>query len=299
MSDQNRTDYIIKRAVLALDMAQSLLKQSIHHSWILAAYEELHMLSKQPKPDPTCPLCSGTGHYYKLGNEGPSKCPVCISSTTHKDIQIALSNALLPYGDPIDQMHRVLLVAREHNCLISRKWVEGWADQWEKERSTQPRDAAGGECQHCGKDMVVTACVSCGEPVAPPATPEGEAAIAFAVMNPTGHIFALYEQREIADSFAQRRNQQYPPAVGMSQAVEVVPLYPHPAESSGGDAVDAARYRLLREEGRDLSDILKLVVGINPSGYGTHIRALRHTNNLDAFIDAVIAAKNKQEKPPT
>jgi hypothetical protein len=54
------------------------------------------------------------------------------------------------------------------------------------------------------------------------------------------------------------------------------------------DGRDAARYRLLREEGRDLSELLHLVVGINPGGRGTFISALRHTSYLDTAIDAAL-----------
>ena len=77
--------------------------------------------------------------------------------------------------------------------------------------------------------------------------------------------------------------------VDWEQALEratdrIVAAQQTPAED---DAKDAKRYRLLREEGRDLNELLHLVVGINPGGHGTHIRALRHTHYLDAAIDAI------------
>lgn len=37
--------------------------------------------------------------------------------------------------DPIEQMFRVIDVSREHDLLISRKWVQAWAEQWQTERA--------------------------------------------------------------------------------------------------------------------------------------------------------------------
>lgn len=51
------------------------------------------------------------------------------------------------------------------------------------------------------------------------------AAIAFAVMNPTGQVFDISDRLEVAQRSADERNVNYPPTVGVSQAVYVVPLY--------------------------------------------------------------------------
>lgn len=46
------------------------------------------------------------------------------------------------------------------------QWEQMARDAWSAAISA-PAAAVGGGCQHCGKDMVVTACASCGEPAAP------------------------------------------------------------------------------------------------------------------------------------
>lgn len=46
-----------------------------------------------------------------------------------------LVDAARSTSDPIEQMRKVCEVARENDCLISRTWVNGWADAWEKERA--------------------------------------------------------------------------------------------------------------------------------------------------------------------
>ena len=59
----------------------------------------------------------------------------------------SVADVLMKTDDPIQQMRMVVQVARENDSLISRKWVEGWADQWERERSLntpQPAAADGG-----------------------------------------------------------------------------------------------------------------------------------------------------------
>jgi len=63
-----------------------------------------------------------------------------------------------------------------------------------------------------------------------------------------------------------------------------------PRAVPAGMVQDAKRYRLLREEGRDLVRLLALTVGLNPGGHGTYVRALRHTDQLDAEIDTLLAA---------
>lgn len=57
------------------------------------------------------------------------------------------------------------------------------------------------------------------------------------------------------------------------------------------DAKDAERYRWLREEGRDVSEVMKLMVYIRdaePNYHGSGIKALRHTHYLDAAVDAAM-----------
>lgn len=39
----------------------------------------------ETKPDPTCPLCSGVGHYYKVGQVGPLACHLCVPPATPED----------------------------------------------------------------------------------------------------------------------------------------------------------------------------------------------------------------------
>lgn len=51
--------------------------------------------------------------------------------------------AIHQHDNPIEQMRKVCLIAREHDTGISRKWVEGWADQWEADRLAQPQPGAG------------------------------------------------------------------------------------------------------------------------------------------------------------
>lgn len=108
----------------------------------------------ETKPDPTCPLCSGTGHYYKVGQGGPLTCHLCVPPATSEG---ECDHSWVAY------------VQAEHNPIAS---------------------------MHTGEN----------------------------------NIARYVKIGEICDQ------------CGVAKATLI-----HPAESSGGDAVDAARYRRLRD----------------------------------------------------
>ena len=122
---------IMQEAVIALDIAQSLLEQSRHHNQILGAYEALRQALAQPEQTKYSDIVSDGGFDPRNKFDAqPEQFVVAFPSFMRKRIEHALKDAIHPKGMSshdgkvkvlVSDLSRMLLVI--DSAPPKREWV--------------------------------------------------------------------------------------------------------------------------------------------------------------------------------
>jgi hypothetical protein len=107
---------------------------------------------------PACGQCGATDpHMHTVQHSGAAIRLVEYSTSAAADKAEAIIAAARSADDPIEQMLKVVDVAREHGSMISRKWVQSWAEAWQKERDA---NAAADGAVTVSDSVVMAACIA-------------------------------------------------------------------------------------------------------------------------------------------